>query len=240
MIYRVIISHNQTEHLEHFPVGAPTVVVLDAPTEADLAVCQRLGFSIVLTEGSGNRGHNRSAGFARLQEGALLCQDDVIEFLDGDRCPTQYDAWSVNSLMSAHGLDVLLYTCGEHDARHERIYVPLKGATLVDPGTLCNPFYSCGFAIRVSAAEKICTFNGGPLFEPRFTKWGCEDQYMGLTCAQLGFRVALTAEILLAGRVGGDSYAHDDYKESLQQYINLIKEKNFAVRNDPIVSEILG
>ena len=240
MLYRVIISHNQSEHLAKFPICAPptTVAVFDAYTDADAQCCHDLGIMPVIVPQSGNRGANRNAGMEYLLNGALLAPDDIIEFFDGDRFPKQYDVWTVNRLMRGHNLDVLLYSCAP-DARMKTTFVPLEGATLVDTGTLCNPFYSCGFAMKFSAIDKVLRFNGGHLFEPRFTKWGCEDQYLGLVCAKLGLRVAITAEILLNGSVGGDSDFHPDYRESLQQYVDLIREKNLEIRNDPRPYEVL-
>ena len=238
MIYRIIISHNQTGSLSRFPSGVPTVAVFDAYTDADAQCCHDLGIVPVIVPQSGNRGANRNAGLEYLMGGALLAPNDIVEFFDGDRFPTQYSVWSVNSLMRRHSLDVLLYTCPS-DARTERIAIPSDGAMLVDTGTLCNPFYSCGFAMRFSAIDSVLKFNGNHLFEPRFTKWGCEDQYLGLICARLGLRVAITAEILLNGSVGGDADQHDDYKESLQQYVDLIRMRNLEIRSEPRPPELL-
>ena len=231
MIYRVITSHSQSEHLSKFPICVPptTVAVFDAYTDADAQCCHDLGIMPVIVSQSGNRGANRNAGLQYLLDGALLAPDDIIEFLDGDRFPICYDLWTVRSLICTHSLDVLLYCCST-DARTQRIAVPPKGAILLDTGTLCNPFYSCGFAVKFSAIDRILKFNDGHLFEPRFTEWGCEDQYLGLICAHLGLRVALTAEIRLNGCVGGDSDNHPGYRASLQQYIDLIYEKNLQIR----------
>lgn len=238
MIYRIIISHNQTGSLSRFPSGVPTVAVFDAYTDADAQCCHDLGIMPVIVPQSGNRGANRNAGLEYLMGGVLLAPDDIVEFFDGDRFPSQYSVWSVNSLMHRHSLDVLLYTCPS-DARAERIAIPSDGAMLVDTGTLCNPFYSCGFAMRFSAIDSVLKFNGNHLFEPRFTKWGCEDQYLGLICARLGLRVAITAEILLNGSVGGDADQHNDYKESLQQYVDLIRMRNLEIRSEPRPPELL-
>lgn len=229
MIYRIIISHNQSQSLGKFPAGAPTVAVFDAPTDADVQRCRECGYEMVTVPQSGNRGANRNAGLQYLLDGALLAPNDILEFFDGDRAPLRYDVWSVNSLIRAYDLDVLLYTCAD-DARLCRIPIAQGGSALIDTGTLINPFYSCGFAMRYAAIDKVLKFNGGKLFEPQFTKWGCEDQYLGLICAKLGLRVAITAEIVLAGVVGGDSDMHPEYRESLQQYIGTIHEKNLEIR----------
>lgn len=238
MLYRVIISHGQSEFLDKFPPGPLTVAVFDAYTDADAYKCHELGFQALPVPQMGNRGANRNAGLQYLLNGALLAPDDIIEFFDGDRFPKQYDAWSVTSLIRAHNLDVLLYTCAD-DARLQRIPIAPAGTALVDTGTLCNPFYSCGFAMQFAAIGQLLKTNGGNLFEPRFTKWGCEDQYLGLLCAKLGLRVALTSEIILNGKVGGDSDAHPEYRESLQQYIDLIYEKNLDIRDEPRPYEVL-
>lgn len=230
MVYRIIISHKQTDSLWRFPKGAPTVAVFDAPTQDDLDSCRALGYHAVAMPQTGNRSANRNAGLRWLLGHRACAPDDIAEFLDGDRYPVQYK--DPGALMARHGLDVLLYACSS-DERMKKIYVPLEGATLVDTGTLCNPFYSCGFAMTMAAIQKVVASNGGYLFEPRFTGWGCEDQYLGLICSHLGMRVAITAEVTLNGGVGGDSGEHSGYRESLQQYVDLIREKKLEIRNEP-------
>lgn len=229
MVYRIIISHGQSAHLAQFPVGVPTVAVFDAYTDADAQMCHELGYAPVVVPRSGNRGANRNAGLQHLLEGALLAPDDIVEFFDGDRYPVHYPPGRMSWLMGAYGLSVLLYTC-EQDTRREKIRIGEGSTALVDTGTLCNPFYSCGFAMRAGALLDVCRFNGGPLFEPRFTGWGCEDQYLGLVCDRLGLRVALTTEILLRGSVGGDATMHQGYQASLQQYVDLVREKGLEIR----------
>lgn len=237
MLYRVIISHNQAEYLSQFPTGPLTVAVFDAYTDEDAHRCRDLGIRALPIPQAGNRGANRNAGLEYLLNGALLAPDDIIEFFDGDRYPIRYDAWSVHSLIRAHSLDVLLYTCST-DARLQRILLPPRGAALVDTGTLVNPFYSCGFAVKFSAIDRILKFNNGYLFEPQLTGWGCEDQYLGLVCARLGLRTAITAEIVLNGDVGGDSDFHPEYRESLQQYLDLAQARNLEIRYAPRPYEV--
>ena len=230
LFYHVVISHGQTEHLGKFPEGS--VYVFDAITDADMRVCAERSYPYVNVAQPGNRGMNRDAGLSYVLSSYAVSDDDVVEFFDGDRYPTTYRPEAVQELMDGHDIGCMLYSC-DRDTRHGRIYVPLRGATLVDTGTLCNPFYSCGFAMKVGAIRKVMQFNGGSLFEHRFTRWGCEDQYLGLVCERQGIRVALTCETLLNGDVGGDQFTHSDYRESLQQYVDIIREKGIAVRNEP-------
>lgn len=238
MLYRVVLSHNQTDAIRKFPGGPSTVFVFDSPTDKDIAECTAHKCNYVLMPYMGNRGANRNAGVQKILDIFNPNFDDIIEFFDGDRYPTTYNSIAVESLMTQYGLQCILYSCG-HDARHKKIYVPLRGATIVDTGTLCNPFYSCGFAMTVSAIQEIMAFNNGSLFEPRFTRWGSEDQYLGLVCDHLHHKVALTCEVLLNGSVGGDSDQHQDYRESLQTYIDLIRERNFPIRNESRPGEII-
>lgn len=230
MLYHVVISHRQTEHLGKFPEGS--IYVFDSITDGDIFACSKRGCAYVAVPQAGNRGFNRDAGLSYIMEHYTPADDDVVEFFDGDRYPVAYAPDATLSAMRIDGIDCMLYSCNK-DSRHARIYVPLKGFSVVDTGTLCNPFYSCGFAMKVGAIRKVMAFNGGGLFEHRFTKWGCEDQYLGLVCDKLGLRVALTCETLLNGSVGGDQFVHPDYRESLQQYVDLIREKGLPVRNEP-------
>lgn len=238
MLYRVIISHNQTQNIRQFPGGCCTVFVLDAPTSEDIDECTAHGCSYVTMSASGNRGANRNAGVQKVLSTFKPSDDDYIEFFDGDRFPTRYNPEKVLSIMEMHNIQCMLYSCGT-DARHEKIEVPEEGATLVDTGTLCNPFYSCGFVMRVSAILGIMKFNKGYLFEPRFTRWGSEDQYIGLICEHLKYRVAITRETILNGEVGGDCDAHQDYRESIQTYVDLIRENNLPFRNTCRKFEVL-
>lgn len=231
MIYRVVLSHHQTENIRKFPCGCSTVFVFDDPTQEDIEECISHGCSYVRMPIAGNRGANRNAGLQKVLSTFKPKPDDYVEFFDGDRFPTTYNPDRVLRLMEKHNIQCMLYSCGR-DARHERLYVPLEGASVVDTGTLCNPFYSCGFIMCVSAIMDIMAFNNGFLFEPRFTKWGSEDQYLGLVCERLKHKVAITCETLLNGKVGGDSDVHQDYRESLQTYVDLIREHNFPVRNE--------
>lgn len=238
MLYRVVISHNQTESIRKFPGGPSTVFVFDSPTEKDITECIAHGCNYVLMPYAGNRGANRNAGVQKILSTFDPRFNDIIEFFDGDRYPTTYNSDAIESLIDSRGIQCVLYSC-EHDARHQKVYVPLSGATIVDTGTLCNPFYSCGFAMRVSAILEVMAFNNGSLFEPRFTRWGSEDQYLGLVCDYLHYKVAITCEVLLNGAVGGDADQHEDYRESLQTYIDLIREHNFPIRNEPRNFEIV-
>ena len=238
MIYRVVLSHHQTENIRKFPSGCSTVFVFDDPTQEDIDECTACGCSYVLMPVAGNRGANRNAGLHKILGAFNPNFNDYVEFFDGDRFPTTYNPEKVTSLMEEHHIQCMLYSCG-NDARHQKIYVPLEGATIVDTGTLCNPFYSCGFIMRVSAILEVMSFNNGSLFEPRFTRWGSEDQYLGLVCDYLRQKVAITCETLLNGKVGGDSDQHQDYRESLQTYIDLIREHNFPIRNEPRDFEVV-
>ena len=232
MLYRVILSHHQTENIRKFPHDEHTVFVFDAPTAEDIKECEALGCRYVLMPSAGHRGMNRNTGLQFVLQTFAPNYDDYVEFFDGDRYPTDYNPEKVQKIMQENHIDCMLYSC-ERDARHQKIFVPLSGATLVDTGTLCNPFYSCGFCMRVGAIQDIMAYNNGFLFEPRFDKWGSEDQFLGLECEHLHFRVAMTNETLLNGSVGGDSDQHQDYRESLQTYVDLIREHDFPIRNKP-------
>lgn len=238
MIYRVVLSHHQTENIRKFPSGCSTVFVFDDPIQEDIDECNAHGCSHVCMPVAGNRGANRNAGLQKVLSTFKPKHDDYVEFFDGDRFPTTYNPDSVLRLMEKYDIHCMLYSCG-NDARHTKIYVPLEGATIVDTGTLCNPFYSCGFIMRVSAILDVIAFNNGVFFEQRFTTWGNEDQYLGLVCEHLKHKVALTCETLLNGKVGGDSDSHHDYRESLQTYVDLIMEHNFPIRNEPSRCEVV-
>lgn len=238
MIYRVVLSHHQTENIRKFPSGCSTVFVFDDPIQEDIDECNAHGCSHVCMPVAGNRGANRNAGLQKVLSTFKPKPDDYVEFFDGDRFPTTYNPDSVLRLMEKYDIHCMLYSCG-NDARHTKIYVPLEGATIVDTGTLCNPFYSCGFIMRVSAILDVIAFNNGVFFEQRFTTWGNEDQYLGLVCEHLKHKVAITCETLLNGKVGGDSDSHQDYRESLQTYVDLIREHNFPIRNEPIRCEVV-
>ena len=238
MIYRVVLSHHQTENIRKFPSGCSTVFVFDDPIQEDIDECNAHGCSHVCMPVAGNRGANRNAGLQKVLSTFKPKPDDYVEFFDGDRFPTTYNPDSVLRLMEKYDIHCMLYSCG-NDARHTKIYVPLEGATIVDTGTLCNPFYSCGFIMRVSAILDVIAFNNGVFFEQRFTTWGNEDQYLGLVCEHLKHKVAITCETLLNGTVGGDSDSHQDYRESLQTYVDLIREHNFPIRNEPSRCEVV-
>lgn len=238
MIYQVILSHNQTENIRKFPCGCSTVFVFDAPTKEDLDECDAHGCSYVCLPVAGNRGANRNAGLQKVLNELNPNFDDYVEFFDGDRFPTAYNPDKVLSLMENHNIQCMLYSC-EQDARHKKIDVPSEGAVIVDTGTLCNPFYSCGFIMRVSAILEVMAFNNGFLFEPCFTRWGGEDQFLGLMCEYLKLRVAITNETRLNGRVGGDADQHSDYRESLQTYIDVIREHNIPIRGESRKFEVV-
>lgn len=238
MIYQVILSHNQTENIRKFPCGCSTVFVFDAPTKEDLDECAAHGCSYVCLPVAGNRGANRNAGLQKVLNELNPNFDDYVEFFDGDRFPTAYNPDKVIRLMEKHNIQSMLYSC-EQDTRHKKIDVPSEGAVIVDTGTLCNPFYSCGFIMRVSAILEVMAFNNGFLFEPRFTRWGGEDQFLGLMCEYLKLRVAITNETRLNGRVGGDADQHSDYRESLQTYIDVIREHNIPIRGESRKFEVV-
>lgn len=235
-VYRVIISHLQSDSLAEFPPDENTVVVLDAPTESDLDACARNGYRIRVMLSSGNRGSNRNAGLHRVYDLYHPSDTDIVEFLDGDRYPVAYDPSTLDVLRDGRA-DCLLYSC-ESDTRPVR-YGLGTGISIVDTGTLCNPFYSCGFAMTLSAIRRVEGYNGGAFFEPRFDRWGCEDQYMGLVCSVLGIRCAFTDRTVLHGEVGGDSFRHPDYRLALQTYVDLVRERGIPVRCDPAPSTAL-
>ena len=229
MFYRVILSHNQTKTIRDFPNGSSTVFVFDAPTDEDIKECKLYNSNYIIMQETGNRSNNRNAGVQKILNDFNPKDDDIIEFFDGDRFPVEYKPDITEKLIQKYNLSCMLYSC-QYDVRQQRIFVPLEGAVLIDTGTLCNPFYSCGFAMKVSDIKDIQNFNNGMLFNNRFMSWGGEDQFLGLMCDYLNKRVAITCETMLNGRVGGDADQHEEYKQTLQTYIDLIKEFNFPFK----------
>jgi hypothetical protein len=214
------------------------VFVLDAPTEDDLDICKNNGLLYTVVGSAGNRGKNRNTGLQYIVQHFNLSDDDIIEFFDGDRYIVRSNENALTVLFDQEHVDGVLYTC-DNDARLTKYNVPMNGAMVLDTGTLCNPFYSCGFGIKYGAIKKIIEYNDGEFFVEIFNKWGCEDQFMGLVCDQLDLNIAITTEIQLNGNVGGDQHAHDDYKESLQHYVDLMLFRHIPFRNEAKPSRII-
>ena len=229
MIYHIVLSHKQTEYINKFPENS--VFVFDDPSEEDIIYCKRNNITYVISSEKGNRSINRNTGISFILSNYKVSDNDIIEFFDGDRYPTTYNFEKVLELIENNSLDIMLYTC-KNDMRLSKIYVPIEGAAIIDTGTMCNPFYSCGFAIKISAIKKIQEINNGNLFEPSFIYWGGEDQYLGLLCDKLNLKVAITTEVTLNGNVGGDAVSHSNYRETLQNYVNLIIKNNIPIRNE--------
>jgi hypothetical protein len=219
MHYRIVISHGQTGYipkfLDVFGTDSNILFVFDAMTDADLHLVQSAGIPYVCVLNEGNRPLNRNTGLRYWEQNAAMRDDDVIEFFDGDRVPVQYLPDSVPD-----DWDVLLYTC-ENDRRLEKLKIGK-----VTTNVLCNPFYSCGFAMKYGAVKKIYGMNDGRLFDESFTQWGCEDQYLGVMCGRAGMNIYLHDGVILSGKVGGDELSHPKYRESLQHYVNRLLEKN--------------
>ena len=215
MIFRVIISHQQTEYIDQFVkiFGTNLLFVFDDMTGADLDKINQYGVSYIKNEHCGNRTQNRNMGLYEWETRVNLADNDIIEFFDGDRPPIRYDLSSIPP-----DFDVLLYTC-QTDKRLQK----LKPG-LVNVNMLCNPFYSCGFCIKYSLVKKIYNINRGMLFDESFTSWGCEDQYLGVMCGHIGAKVYLYDNVVLNGQVGGDELSHSDYIKSLQHYIDKLRE----------------
>lgn len=230
MVYHIVISHHQTENIIKFP--SDSIFVFDDLTDEDTKVCLANNIPYVTVSQAGNRSINRNTGLKYLFEHYNLTDNDIIEFFDGDRYPIEYNLPRVKQIMDSNDIDIVLYSC-QNDTRQSKIFVPLSGVTIIDTGTLCNPFYSCGFCIKVAAINKIMAFNNNNFFEPSFIYWGGEDQYMGLICDKLNIKVALTNEVLLNGKVGGDQEIHANYMETMQNYINLIRLHDLPIRNEP-------
>lgn len=229
MIYRIVISHHQAPYLERFSKSFQFVAVFDNMDSSDKDAVENLGIQdIVAVPQKGNRSLNRNLGYTLLSSVSPLGMDDIVEFYDGDRVPQTYDPEYVERTIRENNLGVLLYTC-EKDTRKSR-YLQGESFRIVDTGSIVNPFYSCGFAIKVSALERIREFNGGDFFRTEFTGWGCEDQYTGLVCHHLNIPVGLTDRICLLGDVGGDSDWHLSYRESLQEYINMALANNLDIQ----------
>lgn len=237
MIRRIVISHHQSDYLCKFPDGA--LFVFDDPTDVGISYCIENERQYTVVGKSGNRGHNRNAGLTVLLDTTDLQDDDIIEFFDGDRFPVLYDIDSVCKDMERHSFDAVLYMC-MNDERNKRLDIPDGRTAIVGLCTLSNPFYSCGFAMKVSAIRKIMEYNGGTrLFEDSFTHWGCEDQFLGLICGKLGLRVAITRKVVLNGSVGGDSDRHHDYIDSLQEYVNAIMKHQISIKTSEILCELV-
>lgn len=240
MVYRIVLSHNQTEYLYKFKDTQRTYVVLDAMSMEDSYTCGTLGYGVVPVATMGNRSLNRNRGLMRVLHDLSPKDTDIVEFLDGDRYPMEYSPSRIEELMDKHDLGCLLYTCSVDDTRISKLGINPCTTSLVDTGTLCNPFYSCGFAMRVRDVLSIMSYNKGHLFEPKLSSWGCEDQYLGILCSHLGVRVAITREILVNGAVGGDQHMHPSYRDSLQTYIDLIQNNGIPIRNEyqaPVILE---
>lgn len=225
---RVIISHGQTNYLPSFYTSCVqnTVVVLDAPTDEDTYLCKIHGYNTVLMPKMGNRSANRNAGLSYIMD--QYPDTDIVEFLDGDRVPESYSPMHTQELLRGTA-DCVLYTCVK-DTRKSKYIVGAALDTVVDTGTMCNPFYSCGFAMTTQAIRRVQEFNQGMLFDERFTEWGCEDQLLGLICSHLGLTVVLTTTTTIAGDVGGDAHRHDTYRVALQKYVDAIRELGLTVR----------
>lgn len=239
MIYRIIISHNQSQYIHKFK--EKSLFVFDAITNNDIYECECYNQFYIKSNQIGNRSINRNTGVRYLLNNFNLLDTDIIEFYDGDRFPIKYNIEKVQELIKNNNLSVVLYIC-ENDSRNE-LYDNLQNNTLlVDTGILNNPFYSCGFAITVKAIKSIIEINSNMLFNEDFTHWGVEDQYIGLLCHKLGLNVALTSEVILNGKVGGDCNDHDDYIQSLNQYIQKILKNNIELRlkrnNSVIISAV--
>ena len=91
MLYRVILSHNQTDNIRKFPHGPQTVFVFDAPTAEDIKECEALGCRYVIMPLAGHRGMNRNTGLQFILQNFSPNYDDYVEFFDGDRFPTDYN-----------------------------------------------------------------------------------------------------------------------------------------------------
>ena len=238
MRYRVVISHNQTSAILKFEKSVPTVFVFDAPTQDDLDTCRDNGLQYKVVAAAGNRSKNRNIGLQAIIQQFAPSDDDIIEFFDGDRYVVQPNNEFLVDLFVNENVDGVLYTC-DNDTRIKKYNVPSKGAVVLDTGTLCNPFYSCGFGIKYGAIRKIMKYNDGEFFVEVFNRWGCEDQFMGLVCDQLGLNIAITTEIMLNGNVGGDQNQHEDYKDSLQRYVDMMLLRHIPFRNDTKPSRII-
>jgi len=214
MRFAVIISHKQSDYIGKFVDTlsielSRMVFVFDAMDESDIATVNKHSVSFVTVPTAGNRAANRNAGLKFLETKYELADGDVVEFYDGDRIPVSVMDWNADW---SHDVD--LFTC-EIDKRLEKLAIGP-----VSTGTLCNPFYSCGFSMKVSAIRKVEMVNNGNLFDDSFAGWGCEDQFLGLQCAKLNLSVRLSDRVVLAGAVGGDEISHRNYKDSLQHYVN--------------------
>lgn len=208
---KVIISHHQAEYLSRFSFP-DAAFVFDDPAPEDFRGAGSHPF--IVMEKAGSRSANRNAG---LKYWLSLASDKngIIEFFDGDRFPVQYEEPLAE--MDKAQADILLYPC-EKDIR--LVYArPGDVLYMKGPG---NPFFSCGFAIRMPAIHKIMEFNKGEFFSTAFSGWGGEDQYMGTVAAHLGLKCVLSANTVLNGSVGGDEGEHPDYMQAMTTYMQLV------------------
>lgn len=226
--HRVVLSHHQSLYLSRFKDLFPFVPVFDDITEQDYSRMFHLGIEdYVISSETGNRALNRNEGYRHISERNNLSDGDIVEFFDGDRVPVRYDETRILNIMHSTGSSVVLYMC-EIDSREA--LVQNNDYSVVDTGTVMNPFYSCGFAIQVSAIEAVRSFNGGDLFCTDFNDWGCEDQYTGLVCSKLGIPVALDTGTRLSGAVGDDTDYHEAYRNSMQAYLDKARNSGITLR----------
>lgn len=207
---KVIISHHQTEFIRKFPFS-DVVYVFDDPTPSDLEAVKCSPY--IIMGKPGNRSANRNAGL-NYWLNQRPNSNSIIEFFDGDRFPIRYA--NPADEMERLGTDILLYPCNK-DIR-AAYTKPGNPIYIKGPG---NAFFSCGFAIRKKAIDKIMKFNQGSFFSEEFKGWGGEDQYMGTVAAHLEISCALSAKTILNGSVGGDEGTHPDYIQAMSTYIKL-------------------
>ena len=105
MLYRVILSHYQTENIRKFPHDEHTVFVFDAPTAEDIKECKALGCRYVLMPSAGHRGMNRNTGLQFVLQTFAPNYDDYVEFFDGDRYPTDYNPEKVQKIMQENHME---------------------------------------------------------------------------------------------------------------------------------------
>lgn len=230
MIYRVVISHKQSEYLRYFDTKTPTVFVFDSITDSDILAVGERPYIVVST--TGNRAANRNAGLGYWLNHGVSSQD-IIEFFDGDRFPKCYV--NPEKEMLDYNADIILYRC-EQDTRLNYTK-PGYMLCMNGPG---NPFFSCGFALRKSTIDTIMQFNHGQLFCEDFVGWGGEDQYLGTITAHLNLRCVLSSGTVLNGSVGGDMEEHSDYIQAMNLYLKLVIKNGMRatfIRNTVPVQE---
>lgn len=229
----VIINKDQPPmSLAAFPSKDRITVSFDAeaPIEIPGVYTTALGAHAPGFYAGANRNHGLAASYTQFgKSGHVL-------FLDGDRTPDHYSESIITDTLKKYDADALLLTC-KTDPRSIAKSPLLDGP--VDAGCLVSEFFSCGFVLTDRAIEGVCAENNGALFHPAFNGyWGEEDKYLGIQLENLGFKTCFTNAIRLGGGPLGDTIAREGYGISLQTRINLMRSKDYPMRNNDLYAHL--